>query len=512
MKYLFLTVYCAFAAITLSLRPGFTQDCTDFLAYMIDAEGKCANLDYVQNVNATDDDSQDQIPTAEPEPSRGEDFEQTAAVDAESNPDQNSDMDQAELIDQPTNSLQAADTITSSGKSVKSTTQQNTNTIIVDNNQDFLNAIQQLKAGDRLLVRNGVYKAPPEQEITITAKGKSDNWVIIAAYPGERPTLKGTHWATLRINGARYVEVRGFEIIGADPDQNPGGNGISIGDRSHHIRIIKNIAHTIPGGAIEVSHSDYLHIEGNTIYNAAWGWLPEDPERSYANSAISFYQLTDADQSNSGIRNIVRSNTIFNVYNTKPFLHGESITDGNCFILDDTRHTQSWGAAVKAGFLKPYTGTTLVENNLCLDSGGRGIHSFVSDNLIARNNTLYKNNKTPGITGELSAVESSHVQFYNNIVYSGSNAKAIVNSKSSDVRIENNLVFGSNGAVRGLTALIKGDPVFVNPSTDLNTADFSLKSNSPAIGVGAPENCPETYFDGTPRNGVCNLGAFPVGR
>jgi parallel beta-helix repeat protein len=153
-----------------------------------------------------------------------------------------------------------------------------------------------------------------------------------------------------------------------------------------------------------------------------------------------------------------------------------------------------------------------VENNLCMDSGGRGIHAFYSDNLIARNNTLYKNNKTQGIIGELSVVHSSNVQFHNNIVYSDSTSKAIINDKSHDVQIENNLVFGNKNADRGLLSLIKGNPVFINPTTDLNTADFSLKSGSPAIGSGSPENCAATYFDGTPRNGVCNLGAFPVAR
>jgi parallel beta-helix repeat protein len=388
--------------------------------------------------------------------------------------------------------------------------QQNINTIVVDNNHDFLNAIRRLKAGDRLLVKNGTYQAPEGDEILITTQAAPNNWVVIAAYPGHKPQLRGTAWKTVNLRGAAYIEIRGFEVIGADPSQNPSGSGIDANDRAHHIRLIKNIIRDTPGFAIGAGHADYLHFEGNTIYNVAWGWIPSNPDRSYAYSAISFYQLTDADQSKPGIRNIVRGNVVFNAYNTKPFIYGDGITDGNCFILDDTRHTQAWGMAVQEGFVRPYTGTTLVENNLCVNNGGRGIHVYLSDNLIARNNTLYKNGNTPEIEGELSTIESGNIRFYNNILYASSGTKAIINYNSSNVEIEYNLLFGSDRTDEATGTLIKSDPLFVNATTDLNTANFSLQSNSPAIGAGLTEACAATYFNGTPRNGSCNLGAFPV--
>lgn len=390
--------------------------------------------------------------------------------------------------------------------------QQKINTIIVDNNNAFLDAIQKLKAGDRLLVKNGTYQASEGEEIVVTAQGTPTNWIVIAAYPGHEPKFKGTAWKTVHLKGAAYVEIRGFKVKGANSDQNPGGGGIGATNRSHHIRLINNVIHDTPGGAIGAVHADYLHFEGNTIYNVAWGWIPSNPDRSYAESAISLYQLTDANQSEPGIRNIVRGNIVFNAYNTRPFLHGNSITDGNCFILDDTRHTQEWGMAVQDGFTAPYTGTTLVENNLCVDNGGRGIHVFLSDNLIARNNTLYKNVKTPGIDGELSTNQSGNIRFYNNIVYANPNSKAIVNYNSTNVEIDNNLLFGSNNTDKGVGTVIKGDPLFVNASTDLDIANFSLQSGSPAIGAGSSENCAETYLDGTRRNRSCDLGAFPAVR
>jgi parallel beta-helix repeat protein len=467
MKKLFaLTIGLLIAVSIVALHPGQATNCPAMSEYMINAAGECINL-------AAQPGKSFAIP--------GASVQRASAATPQAN----------QAIDFPP--------------------QQNVNTIEVRNNSEFLAALRRLKAGDRVLVRNGVYQARvTSAKITVTAQGTADNWVVIAAYPGETPQIKGTDWAAISFNGAQYVELRGFEVLGAYPSQNPSGSGIAITDRSHHIRLLNNKVHDVPGGAIEVQHSDYIHLEGNTIYNTAWGWLPDNPERSNANSAMSFYQLTDADQSEGGIRNIVRSNIVFNTYNTQPFIYSDRITDGNCFILDDTQHTQSTGLAVQNGFTNPYTGTTLVENNLCFDNGGRGVHVFLSDNLIARNNTLYRNTKTPGVDGELSAIQSNNVGFYNNIIVADAEAKVIANYQGNNVDIENNLIFGSDQVDPGVGRLIKADPAFVNPSADFNTADFFLRANSPAIGAGTTNNCATTYFDGSPRNGTCNIGAFPV--
>jgi parallel beta-helix repeat protein len=467
MKKLFaLTIGLLIAVTIVALHPGQATDCPTMSQYMINPAGECINL-------AAEPANQFAIP--------GANIQRASAATPQAN----------QSIDFPP--------------------QQNVNEIVVRNNSEFLTAVRRLKAGDRLLLRNGVYQARvTSAKITVTAQGTADNWVVIAAYPGDKPQIKGTDWAGISFNGAQYVEMRGLEVIGAYISQNPSGSGIAITDRSHHIRLLNNTVHDVPGGAIEVQYSDYIHLEGNTIYNAAGGWLPDNPERSNANSAMSFYQLTDADQSEAGIRNIVRSNVVFNTYNTRPFIYSDRITDGNCFILDDTQHTQSTGVAVQKGFTDAYTGTTLVENNLCFDNGGRGVHAFLSDNLIARNNTLYRNTKTPGVDGELSTVQSNNVGFYNNIIYANANAKAIANFRSNNVDIENNLVFGSDQIDPGVGRLIQADPAFVNPSTDVGTADFFLRANSPAIRAGTPDNCATTYFDGSSRNGTCDIGAFPV--
>jgi parallel beta-helix repeat protein len=562
IKFLSMVIFFAYFAIAFSPYSANTEDCSGMIAYMINTNGQCVNLDHLQsqipldrdsstqsssesisgtgrirsfssrkNINATVGDANNQASgfSAQQNLNSSVTTNGTAAVDSGARPvPVNSDNNVAAVnvpaangaavnndvaVDSMAPQIKASDrlvtgNINDRSKDHEFPPQKTLNTIVVDNNRALLAAIRQLKAGDRLLVKSGIYQSSRGDEITVTAQGTADNWAVIAAYPGERPQLKNT----VRLKGAAYVEMYGFEVIGPNPIQDPSGSGIAITNRAHDIRLIENTIHDVPGGGIEVKHADYLYIEGNRIYNSAWGWIPEDSDSSYAHSAISFYQLMNAEQSKPEIRNIVRSNSISNVYNTRPFVAGDTITDGNCFILDDTKYTGDRDESVLDGYSRPYAGTTLVENNLCVDNGGRGIHAFVSNNLIARNNTLYKNGKTPGIDGELSASSSSNIRFYNNILYANSTSRAVINYKSSDVLIENNLLFGSSIIDRGIGTLIKADPLFVNANTDLSTADFSLRQGSPAIGVGSDKNCSEAYFDGTPRSGPCNLGAFPAAR
>jgi parallel beta-helix repeat protein len=468
MKIILFLITCllCMAAVLFSHRT-MAQECPDMSAYMINASGQCVNLESLQQQDFS-------VP----------DLDRQSASDLLPEPELSSDFPP----------------------------QQNLNPIVVDNNSDFLQAIRNLKAGDRLLVKDGTYQAPENAEILVTAQGDDDDWIVIAAFPGDSPKLQGTGANVVHFKGAAYVEIRGFEVVGAEPTRHPSSGGIDANERSHHIRMINNLLHDIPGDAIGAGHADYIDLEYNTIYNASWGWIPDNPAHSYAQSALSLYQLTDADQSAPGIRNIVRGNVVFDVYNTRPFIYGNGISDGNCFILDDTRHTQSFGAAVKAGFTAAYTGTTLIENNLCVDNGGRGIHIFLSDNVIARNNTLYENDRTPGIEGELSVSQSGNVGFYNNVLYAYADSKAIVNERSSNVEMANNLLFGTDRTDANVGNLIEGDPLFVNASKDLGVANFDLRPGSPAIGAGSDDNCAETYFDGTPRRGPCDLGAFDVAR
>jgi parallel beta-helix repeat protein len=136
------------------------------------------------------------------------------------------------------------------------------------------------------------------------------------------------------------------------------------------------------------------------------------------------------------------------------------ITDGNGIIIDDSRNSQGGGGP-------PYVGTFLIENNLVFDNGGRGINIFESDNVIARNNTLYQNGRTANFT-EIGVGMSSNVEMVANIFSVAPDKKPLLSYSTQNISFENNLFFGGSEA-----------PQFPAGTTSnlLKNGDFSANLN-----------------------------------
>ena len=135
----------------------------------------------------------------------------------------------------------------------------------------------------------------------------------------------------------------------------------------------------------------------------------------WGQSGISFWQAIALDRE-PGFHIIVRGNILWD--NSNP----PNGTDGNGLIIDDFRNTQHGSTN---GI---YPNDTLVENNIAYHNGARGIHVFLSDHVVLRNNTAYHNNwdNTNDATwrGELSCMNSSDVKWYNNIAVASSAVNA----------------------------------------------------------------------------------------
>jgi Putative Ig domain len=184
-----------------------------------------------------------------------------------------------------------------------------------------------------------------------------------------------------------------------------------------------------------------------------------------------------------------------------------------------------------------YTGRTLIANNLAVNNGGSGMHVFYARNFDIVNNTVYQNAAimnpitTPGKDyADLYAGYSNDVRLRNNIVYAAAGRK--INSANNNVNVtyDYNLYYDGTATPRISAGTLGAkdivvDPQFVNPSltpctesadtlTLTCTADFSLKSTSPALNKGI-------YLDGvtplTDINGIArattniDLGAYESG-
>jgi parallel beta-helix repeat protein len=333
-------------------------------------------------------------------------------------------------------------------------------------------ANQQINAGDIVYVKNGTYK----ESITIKKSGTVTNPILFRAFPGHKPFVIGTQDGIFKVEG-NYIKIMGFEITSTED-----GSGIHVGSGNHHTQIFKNEIHDSGCGGISGQETDYLHIESNIIYRNAF-------RSPFLCSGISIYQAKPFDYK-PGFHNIIRGNTSFSNENKKNKSDG-TVTDGNGIIIDDFRHTQGQKKLLK------YTSSTLVENNIVFDNGGRGIHVFQSDNVVVRNNTSFKNLKSDNLygttNGEISAFFSSNIRVYNNIAYAANGSKkTFVNDFSSNNIWDYNLSYkgaiffgsGKSSGILGKHNLINVSPLFVNPSIDATLANFRLQAKSPAIKAG----------------------------
>ena len=371
-------------------------------------------------------------------------------------------------------------------------------------------AVYAMRAGETVLVKNGTY----QESLYINRSGTAGKPITYKAYPGHTPKIEinKKQLEGILIQGVSYINIEGFEVVYTAPGAEAAkgeqtDNGIDISNAGqvlpHHINIRNNKVHGFPGGGIFTVLADYVTFEGNTVWqNALWA--------KWGNSGISQYQNVNFDQA-AGYHMIIRGNTIYKNENKLPsFAIGSTtITDGNCIIIDDLRHTQKF-LDNKTPY-PAYKSNTLIENNICFDNGARGIHVYSSDNVLVRHNTLYKNQRTASINdGELSAYDASNVRFINNIVYATPGKKANGFGNSSNIIFERNLYFGTTDIPNKSATDIVADPLFVNASLNPSIANFSLKAGSPAIDKALASQSPAIDISGKPRpQGLAaDIGAY----
>jgi parallel beta-helix repeat protein len=291
-------------------------------------------------------------------------------------------------------------------------------------------------AGDTVLVMPGKYADPdPNQNVlTINKSGTAIAPITFKAFNSQdKPVINVRNYQGIQVLGS-YVNIDGFIVAGnrqefdkLTPDQvdaiqkkdgrysSPitSGTGIAIGNFYNniypdHVKISNSIIRDNPGGGISAIRADYVTIENNTVHNNAY-YSP------YNTSGISFYQSRNSDNSTNA-KMIIRGNTVygnknliknFNNYseddlNNPDLAKRPQITDGNGIIIDDNARTQviqSVDGNKQAKDLPAYLGKTLIESNRVFNNGGQGIETFNSANVKIRNNLVFNNHQSSGISG-----------------------------------------------------------------------------------------------------------------
>lgn len=380
--------------------------------------------------------------------------------------------------------------------------------------------------GDTVFVMNGVYTndCPTCAIAQLTRSGTSSAYIVYMNYPGHRPKLHFTGLHGFHIlNGASYIRITGFEIEGhstaltltealnqpggcndpnqSRPDPRFNGNGISVDGRTgghpHHLVFTQNYIHHCGGAAIGVNQADYLTIEDNIVYNNCWYSI-------YATSGITLYQLWNFDKQ-AGYHNIIRRNLCFNNRQEVPWAAGNcQITDGNGIIIDDNQNQQNNST------IGPYTGRTLIENNIVWHNGGAGILIFMSNHVDVVHNTTYCNNQSDAIdVGQILANHSVDIRIVNNILVSLPGKKINTSIENQMIEYGSNLHFGGGDADFFNSTCLVAEPQFQNAGSQL-TSDFRLSAGSPAINAGSLQLTALFDFSRTTRpvDHVPDIGAY----
>jgi hypothetical protein len=375
--------------------------------------------------------------------------------------------------------------------------------------------------GDTVYVMNGTYtnSCPTCDVLDIYNPGTPNNWITYQAYPGQTPQISFNGWEAIFFEPtAAYIEVNGFSILGnnynvtlqqalnqstTNPDPAFDGNCISADGRQgtaavrpNHLRILNNVIGACGGAGVGTAWSDYVTISGNTIYDSAWYSI-------YGASAISTWQNWNSDSS-TGYRMVITGNRIFGNQELIPVYSNGEITDGEAIIVDSTRNS----AYQPSIGLSPYTGRTLIANNVIYANGSAAIEVFESDHVDVVNNSSYQDVINPPLTGcgEMNLNQASDVNVINNIFYSatGQNPVAVVPRTTSSIVLNYNLYYnGTNaGDVANGPNDLTADPLYLDPA-DSNRFSvlLSVSPSSPAAGSGTSYLAPSTDFAGSPRPG-----------
>jgi parallel beta-helix repeat protein len=361
-------------------------------------------------------------------------------------------------------------------------------------------ATRELKPGDTLKVASGTYY----EQVALNRSGEDGKPIVVVGEGTTRPVIKNLEDAIL-ISGS-YIDLSFFEAHSMGE-----GSAISIGKKNHHVRVANSVARDSGCGGIAAQQTDYLVIEDNIVRG--------NSQRSpWQCSGISIYQAKAFDDK-PGFHNIIRRNVSYAnmnlVVDNKISQSGGKTTDGNGIIIDDFRNTQLNSTS---GI---YRAATLVENNLVVDNGGRGIHVFLSDNVMIRNNTAYMNLKDKNLmgprNGELSAVKSGTITFVNNLaIVRDKKFIGFFDSLTTGNRWDGNLAFGGvdrhseQSDARWGETNISVDPKLRAPAADAVAADFHPRPDSPVVNAGLADQAPSEDLDKQkrPEGKRPTLGAF----
>ena len=368
-------------------------------------------------------------------------------------------------------------------------------------------AATEAKAGDIIIIHNGIYT---EREDISNLNGEVDNPIIIYAAEEGKVIYSGQSEAW-HLSSCSNLFIYGFVF------ENQTANGVNIDDSGNFDNSTFNI--TIKNCVFKDMHAngnnDMLKLSGLddfTIENCLF------ENGSAGGSGIDMVGCHKGKIFKNSFDNM-GSNCI----QAKGGSQFITITQNN--FKDGGMRTLNLGGSTGLAYFRPQDATFEaadidVHSNVFI--GSWSPIAFVgSVRVKVVNNTFYKpTNWVFRILQE--TVDTSRFlpcgknEFSNNIIYFGNSLNRVVNigpnTNPESFTISNNLWYdyqddnfsGPNLPVEEPNAIIQQDPKFI----DVDSYDFNLRNDSPAIAKGKTSTAPELDFKDKYYKEICSLGAF----
>jgi hypothetical protein len=382
----------------------------------------------------------------------------------------------------------------------------------IDPGADVRSAIAALAPGDELVLRGGVYSF--NTRFAVTVAGTAAQPIVVRAKIGERPiiAMMTANQNVMEVQGSRYLVLRGLSITG-------GSHGIRLMDsdfvtiedceiyETADVALSANSGGTYEGLLIRRNHIHHTHGTGEGMYLGC-----NSNQCRVANSVVEWNYIhhtngPDVEQGDGielkegSFGNIIRHNVIHDT-NYPGILTYSTVGNGAANVIEGNLIWNTNDYAIQSA------ADAIIRNNIVLGAPiGLQSHQAGSPaNQIVSHNTII----TTGTGIEVRNVVGS-VVIANNAVYSQSaSAIALLSGNLSMVTVAGNVGTGGiSGAGTGYKAGLGVTADFVDANFDgAPPIDVFPRSGSALAGAGSAAHVAAVDFNGTPRGGMADVGAY----
>ena len=377
-------------------------------------------------------------------------------------------------------------------------------------NDDFEEAAATLSPGDELILRGGTYVF--NQNVTVTANGTSEQPITIRAKDGEQPIFEQatSNHNVVEIRDSSYLIMRGVTFTGGSQGiRLMNSDFITIEDceiyETADVAISANSGGTYDGLTIRRNHIHHTNGTGEGMYLGC-----NNDGCRVANSLIegnyvhhtnrpSVTQGDGIELKEGSYGNVIRDNVIHDT-NYPGILTYSVVGNGAANIIEGNI---IWNVADNTVQI---AADAIFRNNIVLGNLSMQAHQAGSpSNIEVIHNTII----TSGSGIELRNV-SGPVLLANNAVYAQGTAIRLLSGDLGQVQLFGNV--GAGGLSGGNSGYVEGNGIAVDMvGGNFNGAppiDPFPAPGGALVAAGNSGYATETDFNGEPRNGVADAGAY----